>query len=65
MRVQYAAGFKNASFLKEQRLLVPFDLKKLANLWNLNSVWKENFKKGLGSFSFFSNNHNVMSRMSR
>lgn len=53
MRVQYAAGFKNASFLKEQRLLVPFDLKKLANLWNLNSVWKENFKKGLGSFSFF------------
>lgn len=39
--------------------------KKLANLWNLNSVWKEHFKNGLGSFFFSSNNHNVMSQMSR
>lgn len=53
MRVQYAAGFKNASFLKEQRLLVPFDLKKLANLWNLNLVWKEIFKRDWVLLFFF------------
>lgn len=36
MQVQYAAGFKNASFLKEQRLLVPLDLKKnlqICGIW--------------------------------